>query len=327
MSRHEKYMLNQATMVLLTYNQEDTVEDATVSCLSQTHQPLKIIFSDDFSTDKTFEKMKALVDSYNGPHEIVLRKNDKNLGIANHYNKIIELIDNGLIIIAAGDDISVPDRAKKLSELWEQSGYRANLISSFATSIDQNGRVKQLIKTSDLKNWRSADKWCAKRPLVIGATFAFTKDTFRSFGPLNDGVEYEDQVLSFRAAALGGGHTIKEPLIHYRSGGTSGQKPTDELSVIRLAERKYRAQLAVYSQIKQDLQKMGKPHLANKKINKYIFQSDLCLDFIKKREQIGFTKMILSALKKNRRPNILWSFMRAFYIKYPSIALILKKRI
>ena len=316
-----------ASLVLLTYNQESTVEDAANSCLSQTCEPIQIIFSDDCSTDSTFEILSSLVDSYTGPHSVVLRKNEKNLGIADHYNELVKLVKSDFIIIAAGDDISLPNRAQKLIDAWNKSDRQLDLISSFVTDMSRDGKLQSVIKTSHLEKWKTIDKWCKKRPHVIGATFAFSKRLFSFFGNLNYGVDFEDQVLSFRCTALGGGYTIKEPLVLYRKGGVSSGEVNDKLKLIEQARKKYTRQLAVYTQIRQDLVKLGKPELARKKVSTYILKSELCLKLIDIVSLHSFSELILFVLKQPEKPNLLWSLSRMVYIKYPSIPFFLRKKI
>ena len=46
------------SVVIITYNHEQFIRDAVRSAFEQTYEPLEIIFSDDFSSDRTFEIIK-----------------------------------------------------------------------------------------------------------------------------------------------------------------------------------------------------------------------------------------------------------------------------
>src|SRR5688572_9969862 len=92
--------------VLLTFNQDQYVQAALSSALAQTYQPMEIIISDDYSTDQTYPIICSLVSNYQGPHRIRVRKNDKNLGIGEHLNAVMQIASGKLIIMAAGDDVS-----------------------------------------------------------------------------------------------------------------------------------------------------------------------------------------------------------------------------
>lgn len=95
----------QATILFLAYNQEDFVAEAAHACLAQQGEPLEIIFSDDCSTDNTLAILQEVVRSYSGPHQVTVRQNAHNLGIADHYNTLVKLAQGELLITAAGDDV------------------------------------------------------------------------------------------------------------------------------------------------------------------------------------------------------------------------------
>ena len=48
------------SFLLLTYNQENYIQDAINGALAQTYSPLEIIISDDCSTDGTYKKIEEI---------------------------------------------------------------------------------------------------------------------------------------------------------------------------------------------------------------------------------------------------------------------------
>ena len=100
-----------ASLVLLAYNQERYVEEAARSCLAQESEPLQIIFSDDASSDRSHAILQSVAAAYRGPHRLVVRRNETNLGIGAHDNRLVAESCGELLITAAGDDISLPERA------------------------------------------------------------------------------------------------------------------------------------------------------------------------------------------------------------------------
>ena len=64
------------TLALFAYNQEDYVDEAIMAAFAQTYQPLEIILSDDYSSDRTFEVMQEMAREYQGPHEVFVQCND-----------------------------------------------------------------------------------------------------------------------------------------------------------------------------------------------------------------------------------------------------------
>lgn len=315
-----------ATLFLFAYNQADTIVEAAMSCLGQVCEPIEIVFSDDASTDDTFAKLVQIADQYTGPHTVSVRRNAKNLGIAGHYNQAVACARSDLIIVAAGDDLSEPHRVKAMLDAWRISDGTLNLIGSYATDMSKSGEPLGLIQTGHLERWPDAATWCKKRPYVIGATFAFHKRLFTQFGPLAKGVDYEDQVLSLRAAALGGGKTIQEPLIQYRRGGLSARAQREPQSRLTHASNKYRRQQAVYTQITQDLHTAGQPQLARGKIAQYIHKSVFALTLMDE-PNITFSKAVSLIVQHAKSVGVFWLLSRYLYIKHPSLASLLGRKI
>lgn len=74
-----------ASVVLLTYNQEDFVGDALRSLLDQDYQDLQIVVSDDNSADSTWRVVNSIVEAYVGSKRIILNRNSTNLGLVGNY--------------------------------------------------------------------------------------------------------------------------------------------------------------------------------------------------------------------------------------------------
>ena len=79
------------TMLLLAYQQQETIEAALRSALAQPYSPLEIVVSDDASTDGTWALVERMVADYAGQHRLVLNRNPVNLGIGAHINRMVSL--------------------------------------------------------------------------------------------------------------------------------------------------------------------------------------------------------------------------------------------
>ena len=75
MSEEKKPLI---TFLVYSYNQENNIRKALDGALSQTYSPLEIIVSDDCSSDKTFDIIKEVTDAYQGPHKLIVNRNEKN---------------------------------------------------------------------------------------------------------------------------------------------------------------------------------------------------------------------------------------------------------
>jgi glycosyltransferase involved in cell wall biosynthesis len=209
------------TLAVLAYRQSGFVDDAVRSALAQEGEPLEIILSDDHSPDTTFDQMKALAEAYTGPHQVVLRRNEKNLGIGAHFNAVLSAARGELVVMMAGDDLSMPDRTKLTAEAWDASGGKIDLIACDLVDMSFEGQDLGVIRVDDLSQWKTLDDWARRRPYIVGAGHAFTKRLFDRFGMLGPGVAYEDQIITLRALISGGAVTLHKPLVRYRRGGVS----------------------------------------------------------------------------------------------------------
>jgi glycosyltransferase involved in cell wall biosynthesis len=221
---------HRACVILLAYNQQDTVESAAASVLAQQCEPLEIVLSDDASSDGTFVLLQAAAERYVGPHHVRARRNEVNLGIGEHYNQLLRETRAPLLVTAAGDDISTPDRVARLLQAWDASGGCADLVASHLIDLDDQGRLHQQIRVDDLAPYRRVEDWIAARPYIVGAGHAFTRRMMERFGPMAADVAYEDQIMVFRAIVSGGAMTVDAPLVHYRRGGTSRRPAFDSAS-------------------------------------------------------------------------------------------------
>lgn len=216
------------TLALVAYNQEKYIAEAIAAALAQTYSPLEVILSDDCSTDGTFGVMEQAAACYAGPHRIVLNRNPVNLNLGAHVDKVGHLATGDLILLAAGDDLSLPGRAQELVDYWSRLGRPTVALYSDFAAMDANG-----VPVSSRREFTYLGPFLQKDLAegtihVLGATSAYTKNVFSGFPPIDPSVRHEDRVLSFRALLLGGQIAcINKKLIRYRiEGGMSRDRIT-----------------------------------------------------------------------------------------------------
>ncbi len=213
------------TFALFVYKQEKYVRGAVESALAQDYQNLEIVISDDASPDSTWKVIEEVVAGYTGPHRLVLNRNPANLGVTSHVNKVFTLAGGELVVVAAGDDISVPTRVTTLVRAWEAQGRCKGMLHSAAQPINPAGQeVRQLMRgvlagsdSMSLEFFRAN----RRKMLVHGATAAYTRSLLEEFGALQEGGLVEDAVLTFRAALSGKIIFVDEALVQYRIAETT----------------------------------------------------------------------------------------------------------
>ncbi len=127
------------TFGLVAYNQEKYIRAAIAGAFAQDCPAMEIILSDDCSPDGTFAIMQEMAAAYRGPHVVRVRREPSNVGLVQHMINLARAAEGELLVIAAGDDISYPDRAATLHEAWTKSGATA-LVSGW-DEIDADGTV------------------------------------------------------------------------------------------------------------------------------------------------------------------------------------------
>jgi hypothetical protein len=169
--------------------------------------------------------MRDAAANYGGPHKVVLNCNPKKVGLAEHVNRVAGLANGDLVVTAAGDDISLPERPALSAESWELSGRQTTSIHGRFVVIDEAGRLTgeesrvtwPATKAVHLRQTvKPVDFVRTLRPSVYGSCHAFARRLFTDFGPLPAYLEYEDLGLAFRSALLGEITYVDRVFVKYR---------------------------------------------------------------------------------------------------------------
>ena len=221
--------MSRPLFLVLAYNQESYIAQSVKAAFAQTGIELDILISDDCSSDGTFEVIKGTVEDYRGPHRVGVNRNPHNLGLIEHINSLLKCTENEHIILAAGDDISCPVRAKVIMDAFEAGP--CGLVHSNVEEIGEDGAVLDIQPTRALFH-RTTDlaRSAVGLGLYIGATGAIHRSLFERYGPLPQGT-YEDLIFGFRAVLEGGAHYVDQPLVRYRAGiGISAEVSTSTVA-------------------------------------------------------------------------------------------------
>lgn len=96
------------SIVLATYNNEDSLGQAILSILNQSYTTFELIIIDDGSTDKTSD----IINSFNDKR-IVLLRNQGNFGLAYSLNRGVQIAKNDWIVRMDADDTMLYNRLEK----------------------------------------------------------------------------------------------------------------------------------------------------------------------------------------------------------------------
>jgi len=104
------------TVIMPAYNAEKFLEESISSILKQTFSDFELLIGDDGSTDRTMEIIRSFSDE-----RIIVIRNEKNLGIANTLNRLIEASRGEYIARQDSDDISLPKRLEKQVDFLDKN--------------------------------------------------------------------------------------------------------------------------------------------------------------------------------------------------------------
>ncbi|MEZ9345016.1 glycosyltransferase family 2 protein [Vibrio cyclitrophicus] len=214
------------SFVLLAYNQSNFIELAIKSALEQDYENIEYIFSDDCSMDDTFEIISKTCTQYPNKN-IILNKNEKNSGIAQHVNIALSKASGDIIAIAAGDDLSLPSRVSQAVKCLMRNK-QVSFVSFNDDKIDENGKeIGRLTKLESDLRFTLVDYTSGKKIVSSGASRVFRRSIVDSFDELDSTCPTEDTPFLLRGLYLGDGMIINNPGIYYRIHDSSLSAPTN----------------------------------------------------------------------------------------------------
>lgn len=186
------------TFALFAYNQEQYVREAIEAAFAQTYEPLEIILSDDCSPDRTFAIMQEMAAAYSGPHRVIARQSPQNRRVLRHVLDVARMAQGKYMVVAAGDDISMPERTAKLLELFEReeadfcwSAYRMLREGDEQVfNFDEDYHLESNILNLPIKR-------------IPGAMAAYRLSNFARIPEIDRPIFYEDNFLEIFAALNG----------------------------------------------------------------------------------------------------------------------------
>lgn len=205
------------TFAVFAYNQERYIREAVEGAFAQTYTPLEIILSDDCSTDSTFQIMQEMAAAYRGPHQVRARKSQFNVGVLSHVLSVAREASGEIFVVAAGDDISLPQRVEIVAQEFKENDVYA--LSSDDIIIDEFGNET----TRDPQRFEQRDAWHRAYPTWIHGATAVYRTAFLKQLPFPKGmIFFEDFVFSDILRIFGkSAARIKIELVKYRYHSTN----------------------------------------------------------------------------------------------------------
>ena len=103
--------LPKVSILIPSYNQENVIEHTLMSALTQDYDNLEVVITDDASTDKTPDILKALQVKF--PQRLRVFLNPTNLGVTGNHTRGLLECRGDFIAFQDGDDLFLPGKIKK----------------------------------------------------------------------------------------------------------------------------------------------------------------------------------------------------------------------
>lgn len=223
--------LPKLSYVLLSHNREKYIRGAIESAFAQDYEgELEYIFSDDCSTDKTFEIIKECVSEYKGNRRVVVTQTPRNLHLAGNTNHAVQFVTGDFVIRADDDDYSAVDRCSLIGKAIAE-----NPGCTFVLT-----KQRRFTDTQDEEARKACSTPCSETPAVSivdiekghdGLSAFFSKDSsnkawsskvYTEFGNLPlEGYYVDDVICFYRACSLGFGIAISPITMMARDGSAN----------------------------------------------------------------------------------------------------------
>ena len=192
------------TVICLSYNHEQFIQEALMSVVNQSYAPVQIIVVDDASTDNSQAVIQKL--KLQHPHlELLLL--EQNVGNCIAFNKGYTLAKGDFVIDFATDDVMKTDRIEKQVNYFQKFEDDVGVVFTDADYIDQKGRflrthfeyMKQKGLIADVPHGDVYRAVVAKY-FIPSPTAMIRRNVMTELGGYDESLSFEDFDLFVRAS-------------------------------------------------------------------------------------------------------------------------------
>lgn len=188
------------SIIILSYNNDDYIEDTIKSIYEQTYKNIELIIADDCSKNLDIDKFKEIINRYKSSNikRVIIYKNKTNLGIVSNCNKAICLSSGKYIKFIGSDDLFYSiDSVEIVVDFMKKNKY--NILSSniewndngmnkLDCSEECNNKLKKgnMLKIEAMYDKKSVISLLEQGLLCSSPGIFFKKDLFINYGLCNE---------------------------------------------------------------------------------------------------------------------------------------------
>lgn len=168
------------TIVMAVYNGKKYLLDQLDSLRNQTHQPEKVIISDDGSKDGSVELVQDYIKKYDLEQRWTCRRNEENLGYADNFWCAAREVDTDVFFFCDQDDVWKENKIETMLEVFEKNE-QVKVVGSGYTAFTDTGKaykdiaLTQISDTGELEklniNYKTMFIGCEGCTMAVRTTF------------------------------------------------------------------------------------------------------------------------------------------------------------
>lgn len=210
------------SVIMATYNCENTVRECIDSILNQTFTDWEFIICDDCSKDGTYNVLCEYKEKY--PDKFIILKNEVNSKLSFSLNRCLEVASGKYIARMDGDDISIDTRFEKEAAVLDEHPEFA-AVGGIIRLFDADGFYGRVYYPEYPDKFSVARKVPFAHPAVMVRKSAY--DKLGGYLVSKMTVRSQDHELWFRFFAQGfKGYNLREDVLAFREDKNAVQRRT-----------------------------------------------------------------------------------------------------
>jgi len=212
------------SQIVFTYNHERFVEQCLDSVAAQTFDDFELVIIDDYSTDRTVERIEAWLNK--SPLDARLIVNERNLGICATRNVALGVCRGEFLSTVSGDDYYEPDKIERQHGFWQELDGTAAAVFGNVRMIDEGGREIGLVYPSGRPpaDGRVFDQLIEWGNFMTSPTMMTRRTVFETVGGYDESLFYEDYDMWLRLADRYEFRFLPGVLANYRTVSSSASR-------------------------------------------------------------------------------------------------------
>ncbi|RYZ28634.1 MAG: glycosyltransferase [Chitinophagaceae bacterium] len=202
------------TIVVISFNHENFIERCLRSVIFQSYRDFQLLYLDNASADKTFEKATSILKD-SGIHYIA-EKSPENLGAAKGNNYLLDKYQpqGRYITLMAGDDwLDMDNFLYKVQYIKENPQF--GMVYGNGYNYDNaTEELSIFYKTPSISGWIL--KELLEAPNINPEGIFYKSEIFRELGYFDPNAKVEDRDLWYRIARVAPIGYVHKPLTFYR---------------------------------------------------------------------------------------------------------------